>query len=53
MGAFGLGKDELKQYDAVIELHPREILLTHTADMLASKVTEAAQVLMTRKGGGK
>ena len=40
MGAFGLDKDELKQYDAVIELHPREILLTHTADMLASKVTE-------------
>ena len=40
MGAFGLDKDELKQYDAVIELHPREILLTHTADMLAAKVTE-------------
>ena len=41
MGAFGLGKDELKQYDAVIELHPREILLTHTADMMASHVTES------------
>lgn len=40
MGAFGLGKDELKQYGAVIELHPREVLLTHTADMLAAKVTE-------------
>ena len=40
MGAFGLDKDGLKQYDAMIELHPREILLTHTADMLASKVTE-------------
>lgn len=42
MGAFGLDKDELKQYDAVIELHPREILLTHTADMLAAKVTEVS-----------
>lgn len=40
MGAFGLDKDELKQYDAVIELRPRELLLTHTADMLAAKVTE-------------
>jgi len=44
MGAFGLDKDELKQYDAVIKLHPREILLTHTADMLAAKVTEGRGV---------
>ena len=43
MGAFGLDKNELKQYDAVIELHPREILLTHTADMLAAKVTEVGR----------
>ena len=41
MGAFGLGKDDLARYDAALKAYPREILLTHTADMLASHVTES------------
>ena len=40
MGAFGLDKDGLARYDAALKAYPREILLTHTADMMASKVTE-------------
>ena len=40
MGAFGLGKDELARYDAALKAYPREILLAHTADMMASHVTE-------------
>lgn len=41
MGAFGLGKDDLARYDAALKAYPREILLTHTADMMASHVTES------------
>ena len=40
MGAFGLDKDGLARYDAALKAYPREILLAHTADMLASHVTE-------------
>ena len=40
MGAFGLGKDDLARYDAALKAYPREILLAHTADMMASHVTE-------------
>ena len=40
MGAFGLDKDGLARYDAALKAYPREILLTHTADMMASHVTE-------------
>lgn len=42
MGAFGLGERELKEYDAMLKLYPREIIATHTADMLASHVDEVA-----------
>ena len=41
MGAFGLDKDGLARYDAALKANPREILLTHTADMMASHVTES------------
>ena len=41
MGAFGLDKDGLARYDAALKAYPREILLTHTADMMASHVTES------------
>lgn len=41
MGAFGLDKDDLARYDAALKAYPREILLTHTADMMASRVTES------------
>lgn len=41
MGAFGLDKDGLARYDAALIDYPREILLAHTADMLASHVTES------------
>lgn len=41
MGAYGLDARGLARYDAALRLYPREILATHTADMLACKVTEA------------
>ena len=34
-------KDGLARYDAALIAYPREILLAHTADMLASHVTES------------
>lgn len=42
MGAFGLGDKELKELDAMLNIYPREIIATHTADMLASHVDEVA-----------
>lgn len=45
MGAFGLGERELKEYHAAIRRFPREIILTHAADHLASAFEE--------KGGEK
>ena len=41
MGAFRLGPDELRQYDAALRRFPQAIIATHTADMMASRVTEA------------
>lgn len=41
MGAFRLGPDELRQYDAALRRFPQAIIATHTADMTASRVTEA------------
>ena len=40
MGAFGLDKDALTRYDAALKEYPADILLTHTADMMAARVTE-------------
>lgn len=40
MGAFCLTGDELACYDAALDLYPTEIIATHTADMLASRVDE-------------
>lgn len=42
MGAFNLSGDALKELDAALNLYPREIIAAHTADMLASRVDEAA-----------
>lgn len=36
MGAFGLNDCELKEYSAAVSRFPREIILTHAADHLAS-----------------
>ena len=44
MGAFNLSGDTLKELDAALNLYPREIIATHTADMLAARVDEAAAV---------
>ena len=43
MGAFNLTGDALKDFDAALGKYPREIIATHTADMLASRVDEAKQ----------
>lgn len=43
MGAFCLTGDALKVFDAALDKYPREIIATHTADMLASRVDEAKQ----------
>lgn len=40
MGAFGLDDDALKQYSAAIRCYPSPIILTHTADHLASVYEE-------------
>ena len=40
MGAFGLGERDLKEYGAATRRFPREIILTHAADHLASKLEE-------------
>jgi hypothetical protein len=40
MGAFNLAGDDLKAYDAALDAEPEAILAAHTADMLASRVTE-------------
>ena len=40
MGAFGLAGDELKEYDAALDMCPTLLIATHTADMLASRVDE-------------
>ena len=38
MGAFGLDERRLKEYDAACRRFPREVILTHAADHLASKL---------------
>ena len=40
MGAFNLVGDDLKAYDAALDVDPWAILVTHTADMMAARVTE-------------
>ena len=40
MGAFGLDEKQLKEYDAALDVYPREIIATHTADILAARVDE-------------
>lgn len=40
MGAFGLDEKRLKEYDAALDVYPREIIATHTADILAARVDE-------------
>ena len=41
MGAYNLDRYGLDRYREALRLFPREILATHTADMLAAYVTEA------------
>lgn len=36
MGAFGLDEDQLKEYHAALQAYPRELILTHACDHLAS-----------------
>lgn len=40
MGAFGLDAKQLKEYDAALDVYPREIIATHTTDILAARVDE-------------
>lgn len=40
MGAFRLDDWQLKEYNAALDIFPREIIATHTADMLATRATE-------------
>ena len=42
MGVFGLDGRQLKEYDAACRRFPVEVILTHAADHLASKMEEAA-----------
>ena len=42
MGAFGLNDRQLKEYDAALDVYPREIIATHTADILAARVDECS-----------
>lgn len=43
MGAFGLDERQLKEYDAALDRWPREIIATHTADILAARVDEGGK----------
>lgn len=43
MGAFGLDEKQLKEYDAALDVYPREIIATHTADILAARVDEGGK----------
>ena len=40
MGAFYLQGNELKDYDRALDIFPKEIIATHTADMLAARFDE-------------
>lgn len=44
MGAFNLSGDELRDFDHALEFFPREIIATHTADMMAARVEEEYHV---------
>lgn len=49
MGAFGAADRELKGLDVALDLYPREIIATHTADMLASRIDEATCPAATKE----
>lgn len=51
MGAFNLGEKELAELDDALELYPKHIVCTHTADMLAARVDEAADSLWKPRQG--
>ena len=51
MGAFRLEKDGLAEYDAALNVYPLEIIATHTADMLASRIDERERPKDGREGG--
>ena len=41
MGAFCLDNRELKEFDAALGVYPQEVVCTHTADLLASRLEES------------
>lgn len=45
MGAFGLDEDQLKEYHAALSRYPKELILTHACDHLAS-IYEAEDVVV-------
>ena len=49
MGAFCLSGDALKEFDAMLDAYPREIIATHTADMLASRIDEATRPVAAKE----
>lgn len=44
MGAFNLSGDSLKDFDNALDVFPREIIATHTSDMMAAHVEEVYHV---------
>lgn len=44
MGAFNLSGEALRDFDSALSIFPREIIATHTADMMAARVEEAYHV---------
>ena len=51
MGAFNLEGKGLAELDAALDLYPKQIICTHTADMLAARVDEAADSLWKPRQG--
>lgn len=49
MGAFNLQGDDLKAYDHALDIDPWAILVTHTADMMAARITDQR---LTRRTAG-
>jgi len=45
MGAFNLAGNALKDFDGALDIFPREIIATHTADIMAARVDENEKII--------
>ena len=52
MGAFNLTGDDLKAYDHALDIDPWAILVTHTADMMAARITDEGLAGMAKRTAG-